>query len=312
MGDVKEEPGDLPASGYDPDALAAFLATAPAGLQGWADEQLAQLNAARPAADAKTDTEVDASPEPADEAVGLEAFTEDFEDAPADAPKPAPKPKPRGPRPVAQPKTGVNKVNLILVTLLAAAVVIIIQQMGRPAPVAEPTGGQQLPSSHPDISSVPSGGLGAPAPEIDQARIDELKAQIEANPQDTDTRMALGELYLDSGLYQDAIDVLAPILDYDPDHLDALLALGVAEYNLEQDAAAEAHWLRATEVAPEQPAPWYNLGFLYMSQTPPEYDKAEAAWTKVIELAPGTELAENAQAHLERMRQSSPTPSTGG
>ena len=59
VGDVKEEPGDLPASGYDPDALAAFLATAPAGLQGWADEQLAQLNAARPAADAKTDTEVE-------------------------------------------------------------------------------------------------------------------------------------------------------------------------------------------------------------------------------------------------------------
>lgn len=303
MGDVKEEPGDLPSSGFDPDELAAFLATAPAGLQGWAAEQLAQL----PLPDASVPATDDAT-EPAEEAVGLEAFTEDFED---DAPRPAPKAaKPRGPRPVAKPKTGVSRVNLILVALLAAAVVIIIQQLGRPADTtSDPTGAAQLPSSHPDISSIPS-QLGAP--QLDQAQVDSLKSQIEANPEDIEARILLGELYLNAGLYQDAIDVIAPVLDIDPTHLDALLALGVAEYNLEQDAAAEAHWLRAAEVAPEQPAPWYNLGFLYMSLTPPEYDKAEDAWTKVIELAPGTELAENAQAHLTRMRQSSPTPSTGG
>ncbi len=77
------------------------------------------------------------------------------------------------------------------------------------------------------------------------------------------------------------------------------------------DAQAQEHWLRAGQVAPDNPAPWYNLGFLYMAQTPPDYAKAEEAWGKVIELDPNSELAATAQAHLERVRAASPTPSTG-
>ncbi len=283
---------DLPGR-YDPAELAAFLATAPAGLKGWADAQLAQLGPI-----AADEANVD------DGAVGVEAFADDFEQ-----PKP-PRPAAKKPTGTLASKTGLSKVNLVLVTLLAAAVVIIVQQMGRPAPTQGASG--ELPSSHPSISSGAQPSGMTEFDEVDQARVDELTAAAEADPTNVDIRMELGELLLNAGLYQDALVWFNQVLEIDPNHLDGLLASGVAAFNLGMDVEAEAHWLKATEVAPERPQPWYNLGFLYMAQTPPDYDKAEQAWNKVIELAPESELAATAAAHLERMRQSSPTPSSGG
>ena len=189
----------------------------------------------------------------------------------------------------------------MLVALLVAAIVIIVQQTG--------ITNRESASSQGAASGMPSGM--STFAQIDQARVDELKAQIDADPSDAAARQQLAELYLDAALYQDAIEQLDQVLQITPDDLDALLAIGVAEFNLSQDEQAEQHWLRATQVAPAQAEPWYNLGFLYMAQTPPDYDKVEQAWGRVIELDPDSELAATARAHLERARAASPTPSTG-
>ena len=285
-----------------PDAgeLARFLASAPVGLKAWADEQLAALDIA--AADA----------DPADgDAVGVEEFADDFDEisnnatgeSGQDAEQPAGSPATRAQpgKPHAKSSAVGGKVNLVLVALLAAAIVIIVQQTG--------ITNRESASSQGAASGMPSGM--STFAQIDQARVDELKAQIDADPSDAAARQQLAELYLDAALYQDAIEQLDQVLQITPDDLDALLAIGVAEFNLSQDEQAEQHWLRATQVAPAQAEPWYNLGFLYMAQTPPDYDKVEQAWGRVIELDPDSELAATARAHLERARAASPTPSTG-
>lgn len=288
MGDLTEGANDPATMGYDPNELAAFLATAPESLKGWANEQLAQLPART----------LSASDDDAD-AVGIEAFADDL-DAPA---------KPVGKKPVAKqakPGLGVSKVNLVLVTLLAAAVVIIVQQMGRPPHAeVEQTG---MPSA----SSAPMPTELSTYHQVDPEQEAALKAQIEANPDDVASRIELSKMYLQAGLFQEVITYLGQVLEIEPDNLEALLAIGVAEFNLGQDTDAEKHWLRATEVAPTQPEPWYNLGFLYMAQTPPDYEGAERAWGKVIEIAPDSELAQTAQAHLENLRDQSASPTPGG
>ena len=294
-----ETPASSPAQ---PDAgeLARFLASAPVGLKAWADEQLAALDIA--AADA----------DPADgDAVGVEEFADDFDEisnnatgeSGQDAEQPAGSPATRAQpgKPHAKSSAVGGKVNLVLVALLAAAIVIIVQQTG--------ITNRESASSQGAASGMPSGM--STFAQIDQARVDELKAQIDADPSNTAARQQLAELYLDAALYQDAIEQLDQVLQITPDDLDALLAIGVAEFNLSQDEQAEQHWLRATQVAPAQAEPWYNLGFLYMAQTPPDYDKVEQAWGRVIELDPDSELAATARAHLERARAASPTPSTG-
>ncbi len=293
-----ETPASSPAQ---PDAgeLARFLASAPVGLKAWADEQLAALDIAP-----ETD--------PADgDAVGVEEFADDFDEIPnnatgesgqdAEQPAGSPAARARPSKPRAKNSAVGGKINLVLVALLVAAIVIIVQQTG--------ITNRESASSQGSASGMPSGM--STFAQIDQARVDELKAQIDADPSDAAARQQLAELYLDAALYQDAIEQLDQVLQITPDDLDALLAIGVAEFNLSQDEQAEQHWLRATQVAPAQAEPWYNLGFLYMAQTPPDYDKVEQAWGRVIELDPDSELAATARAHLERARAASPTPSTG-
>ena len=293
-----ETPASSPAQ---PDAgeLARFLASAPVGLKAWADEQLAALDIAP-------------ETEPADgDAVGVEEFADDFDEIPnnatgesgqdAEQPAGSPAARARPSKPRAKNSAVGGKINLVLVALLVAAIVIIVQQTG--------ITNRESASSQGAASGMPSGM--STFAQIDQARVDELKAQIDADPSNTAARQQLAELYLDAALYQDAIEQLDQVLQITPDDLDALLAIGVAEFNLSQDEQAEQHWLRATQVAPAQAEPWYNLGFLYMAQTPPDYDKVEQAWGRVIELDPDSELAATARAHLERARAASPTPSTG-
>lgn len=293
-----ETPASSPAQ---PDAgeLARFLASAPVGLKAWADEQLAALDIAP-----ETD--------PADgDAVGVEEFADDFDEIPnnatgesgqdAEQPAGSPAARARPSKPRAKNSAVGGKINLVLVALLVAAIVIIVQQTG--------ITNRESASSQGAASGMPSGM--STFAQIDQARVDELKAQIDADPSDAAARQQLAELYLDAALYQDAIEQLDQVLQITPDDLDALLAIGVAEFNLSQDEQAKQHWLRATQVAPAQAEPWYNLGFLYMAQTPPDYDKVEQAWGRVIELDPDSELAATARAHLERARAASPTPSTG-
>lgn len=103
-------------------------------------------------------------------------------------------------------------------------------------------------------------------------------------------------------------------VDADPSNKDDRLVYGVALFNHGEFGPAEEQWLAVTELDPADPGPWYNLGFLYLSLDPPAADKAEAAWQKVIELVPGTSMADTASQHLGRLNSSarpeaSPTPS---
>lgn len=276
--------------GADAEQLREFLASAPAGLQSWAQQQLATLE--------PTDDPPNASQAPEPAVVGIEAFPEFADDTP-----PVRRPTGTGARATRQVAGGVGRVNLILVALLAAAVVIIVQQMGL-------SSGTDSATMQDAAGAIPS--TSSEFAPLDEARVAELEAQIEASPTDAKLRGDLGQLYFESGLYQDAVGHFEQALELAPDDSEVLLSLGVAEYSLNDYDAAEQHWLRATEVAPELPEPWYNLGFLYLAQTPPDYVAVENAWAKVVEVAPDSELAQTAAAHLERFKASTSSPTPGG
>lgn len=64
---------------------------------------------------------------------------------------------------------------------------------------------------------------------------------------------------------------------------------------------------RRPALDPKDPGPWYNLGFLYLSLDPPADQKAEDAWRRVVELAPGSDMATTVSEHLDRL-DSMPAP----
>ena len=282
-------------SGHDvnPDALRAFLATAPAELQGWASEQLAQLSGEASPADSRQTRPGE------DDAVDLDELLPEYE-------RPAARtstPRTATGQAAGAPRRG-SRVNLVLVVLLMAAIVVIIQQMGTGT-----NSTSTMPSDHPSVASSVDPSQIA---ELDQAipvdteREAQLEAAVEADPSNIAARQELGEMYLTAALYQDAITWFQQILDLDPDNLDALLAIGVAQYQTNLYAEAEASWVKASELAPDVAEPWYNLGFLYMAKTPPQTEKATECWAKVLEIAPDSDMASAVRDHQTRLN---PTPS---
>lgn len=100
-------------------------------------------------------------------------------------------------------------------------------------------------------------------------------------------------------------------VDAEPTNADHRLVYGVALYNAESYGLAEEQFLEAGRLDPADPAPWYNLGFLYLSLDPPDDAKAEAAWRKVVEIVPGSSMAETVGKHLAGL-DSLPADATAG
>jgi cytochrome c-type biogenesis protein CcmH/NrfG len=173
-----------------------------------------------------------------------------------------------------------------------------------------------------DLPSVPGlSGTAAPEgqqPTLDTARVAELMQTIAANPNDVAALQELGDLYFTARDYQTAAQWEQKILDIEPDDITAHLALGAAQYNLGNSADAESHWRRVIELNPTDTdalvEAHYDLGFMYFSANPPDVDQTIVEWQKVIDLAPGSDIAETVATHLETLQQwnASGSPTTSG
>ena len=138
--------------------LESFLATAPDQLKDWAQQQLAQFD------EASEESPEDENEDGADLA---DLLPEDEDDAEADTPKVS----------VLERRAGVSRLNLVLVTLLAAALVVIIQMAGR----SQPETTTAMPSNHPSVDASALAEMDQ-AQKLDKEREAELKTQIEADP----------------------------------------------------------------------------------------------------------------------------------
>ncbi len=246
----------------DIQALDEFLAQAPPELKEWADAQRDGLSSAPGLAELQDD-----------ESIVAEKSTDR-------------KPK-REPATVAQ---GINKV---LVALLAAAIVLLVQAWGRPAPES---------ASDAPAGGMPSMGAGGTTfKELDTKRVDELKQRLEQNDEDVEALRELGTLYQEAGQWQEAYDCWEKLLVVQPDDVDALLSSGVYRFNTGDIAGAEQRWTEVTKIAPDKPEGYYNLGFVHMAKQPADTVKAKAAWEKLLEVAPDSELTKTASQHIDRM-----------
>lgn len=107
---------------------------------------------------------------------------------------------------------------------------------------------------------------------------------------------------------------LEATLSADPDDVAANLELGVLTFNEGDVARAEQLWTRVTEVDPRNPQAWFNLGFVHLSQDPPDEAAARAVWEKVLEVAPESDLAATVRSHLAAFEAAaaSPSPTSSG
>lgn len=163
-------------------------------------------------------------------------------------------------------------------------------------------GGTRLPgvTGTPDPAAIAS-------PAIDTARVAELMQRISADPRDVESLQSLADIYYIANDFETAGGFLETILTVDPEDLTARLALGAALFNLGKPDEAEAHWRQVLTVDPDNLEALYDLGFMYLSRTPADVESARREWTRVIEIAPDSDVAKSIEQHLASL-DASPAP----
>jgi len=190
-----------------------------------------------------------------------------------------------------------NKIIGAIGAVLAVAIVFLVFQMGKSADV-------------PGISGTPTGtettaAAGAATP-VDPAKLAALMQKISANPKDVASLQGIGDLYFAAKDYKNAIVWEQKILVVDPKNQVGLLSLGAAQFNTGNSVEAKKAWLIAAGLYPKNAEVHYDLGFLYLSQTPPDKANMTAEWKKVVAIDPNSDLAKTVANHLQT---SSATPS---
>ncbi len=148
------------------------------------------------------------------------------------------------------------------------------------------------------------------APAVDTAKVADLMAKVQANPEDVDTLMALADEFYAGGLYEEATSWLDKVLVIEPAHIQALLAKGAVAFNTGDLATAETTWKRVVEVEPENVEAHYDLGFLYLNSATPDWEGLQREWNEVIRLDPDSELAKTVGAHLASLEMASMIPAS--
>ncbi len=151
---------------------------------------------------------------------------------------------------------------------------------------------------------------GATTATIDQARVTALMGKITTNPRDITSLQSLGEIYFAATEYKTAAMWERKVLEVDPKNKTGLLALGAAEFNSGNNSKAEKAWLIAADLYPNLAEVHYDLGFLYLSQNPPNIAKVTYEWNKVIKIDPNSSVAKTVATHLKGLTSSSPTPAS--
>jgi Flp pilus assembly protein TadD len=218
---------------------------------------------------------------------------------------PAPAPTaPAAPAALTATKPLRKKLVWAAVPLLVVAVVIGVYFNGKSSAV-------------PGISGTPTGQQttasgGATTTPVDPAKVAALMKKISTSPKDTASLQALGDIYFAAADYKNASGWEQKILRVSPKNQVALLALGAAQFNLGNSAEAKKQWLVAAGLYPNVAEVHYDLGFLYMSQTPPDSANMQAEWKKVVAIDPNSSLAKTVATHLQSATSSpsaSATPS---
>ena len=270
--------------------LVDFLELAPHEVKSWAtarstdvDEAFALLSGPEQDLLPAAATAVATAPEGLDETPPPTAVS---------APPPAPAPTAA----IVPPTTGrrwPQRTLLVwaILPLLVVAIVLGVYWSGRDA-VPGITG-------TPTNATTTAPAAGPTAVPVDQAKVGALMKKISANPKDLASLQSLGNIYFAANDYKNASTWEQKILGVDPKNQVALLSLGAAQFNLGNAAEAKKQWLVAAGLYPKNAEVHYDLGFLYMSATPPDSANRDAEWKKVIAIDPNSELAKSVATHIQ-------------
>ncbi len=139
--------------------------------------------------------------------------------------------------------------------------------------------------------------LGAPPSVMQQQAIAELQRATLQDPKNRQAWVSLGNAYFDAHQPRQSVDAYAKALALKGDDPDVLTDQGVMYRELHEPQKALANFQAAQKLDPKHLQSLYNMGIVYASDLNKPAE-AEAAWRKVIALAPGSQQATQAKKLL--------------
>jgi tetratricopeptide (TPR) repeat protein len=146
---------------------------------------------------------------------------------------------------------------------------------------------------------------------FDESRASALRAAVEKDRNDVESRVQLGNLYFDAERFPDAAKLYEAALAIDPKQVNASTDLGIAYYYMNQPDQALAQFERSLAVDSSHSKTLLNIGIV-RAFGKQDIEGAATAWEKVVEIAPSSEEAQLARQALQSLRSAHPQgPSSG-
>lgn len=169
---------------------------------------------------------------------------------------------------------------------------------------AIPARAARAPTPAPPPASAPPPAPEAPRP-VDEARLEELLAAVEGDPEDPAARAAVGDLYFASREYRDAAYWYRQARNLDPADLDIRASLGFALLARGEVAGAIAEYEAVLAEDPGHPDSLLALGRLrlYVEQ---DIAGGIALWERYLETAPDSAEADGLRQAIRALREAHP------
>lgn len=174
------------------------------------------------------------------------------------------------------------------VALLVVVLVVLLAGGGLTQPASPAGGGKAAPT--------------AAAPALDTARVGKLEDALKTNPNDKAALIELGNLYYDADRFSEAISWYAKALELDPNNTDVRTDMATAYYYTGDVNRAIEEGRKVLAVDPNKVQARLNMGIWLISQTPPNTTEAIQNWQVVVNLYPGSDSAQQAQALIDKYK----------
>ncbi|MSO45827.1 MAG: tetratricopeptide repeat protein [Acidobacteria bacterium] len=136
------------------------------------------------------------------------------------------------------------------------------------------------------------------APPLDEARVQSLMTVIKSDPKNAGAAVQLANTYFDAERYDEAIKWYEQGLSLDPNNPDARTDLGISYYYAGQADRALEQFDRSLKINPRHMKTMLNQGIV-LAFGKQDLAGAEAAWKRLIAIAPDSPEGQAARRGLE-------------
>ncbi len=174
------------------------------------------------------------------------------------------------------------------------------------------------PPSAPMGGNAPPAGAAGGGPQADrmaqvQQELAALRQALDQDPNNLVALVRMGNMYMDASMFDKAADLYQRALDVDPNNPDVRTDMGACLREMGKTKEALAAFEKSLSQDPNHWKSWFNIAIVNLYDLG-DYEKADAAFRKVVELNPGAldmkaveaEIREGQGAERQRDRPEEP------